>query len=809
MSRNGFWNPNNMIPYGYSPNGTPPPRYDFGGPRRDFGGPKQFQPRNQFGGAKPQFGGHKPQHPNSMKPNFSGPKINPQSQDPQSKEERAKQQSLKAKNPGLGLEKPIWDVQNLKAFPKDFYVAHPSLQNRTMEQVDRFRGQMKITVAGNRVPYPNEDFVEANFPENIMREMMKQGFSIPTPIQSQGWPIALSGRDLVGIAQTGSGKTLAYMIPAIVHIGHQNKITRGDGPIVLVLAPTRELAQQIQSVAQDYGAHASPAIRNTCIFGGSPKGPQARDLERGVEVVIATPGRLIDFLERGITNMNRCTYLVLDEADRMLDMGFEPQIRKIIEQIRPDRQVLMWSATWPKEVQALAEDFLTDYIQINIGSLNLAANHNIRQVIYVIQENEKEEKLFTLLKEFVNDKSNKVIIFVETKKKVEDLLKIIIKEGYSATSIHGDKSQPERDYVLNDFRSGKSSILVATDVAARGLDVEDVRFVINFDYPNTSEDYIHRIGRTGRCEQSGTAYTFFTPANYRQARELFDVLKEAGQTHNPELAEIVKSLNSKGNRWATPRQNAANVNNPNNSSYNKNKPNNGNKITTWSSNAMPVQGGDSPKKPGSDQANQARFSNQTVFYNNYDGTEVRSIPVQQQHPYQKTKFYNPKRNYYNNQSGQLNGMDQTQPSYQPRGGQEGGYFGNNPRPYQNRYQNRFNGYHQPPPQQRGSDDGSSSASTPGNEHRGSPLNVYEGINGNGLYPATPPPQIFPMQARPPPYVVDVGGNNFYANPTLTGQQTVGGQPCGYPNNQGQYSHLQPIPQPPAGYYYNAATTVQP
>lgn len=153
-------------------------------------------------------------------------------------------------------------------------------------------------------------------------------------------------------------------------------------------------------------------------------------------------------------------------------------------------------------------------------------------------------------------------------------------------------------------------------------------------------------------------------------------------------------------------------------------------------------------------------------------------------------------------------MEQPQPPYQPRGAQEGGYFGNNPRPYQNRYQNRFNGYHQPPPQQRGSDDGSSSASTPGNEHRGSPLNVYEGLNGNGLYPATPPPQIFPMQARPPPYVVDVGGNNFYANPTLAGQQAVGGQPCGYPNNQGQYSHLQPIPQP-AGYYYNAATAVQP
>lgn len=278
----------------------------------------------------------------------------------------------------------------------------------------------------------------------------------------------------------------------------------------MVLAPTRELAQQIQTVVADFGVHSDPHIRNTCIFGGSPKGPQARDLERGVEVVIATPGRLIDFLERGVTNMRRCTYLVLDEADRMLDMGFEPQIRKIIEQIRPDRQVLMWSATWPKEVQALAEDFLRDYIQINIGSLNLAANHNIRQIVDVCQDGEKEQRLSVLLKDIAGDRNNKIIVFVETKKKVDDIVKSIVKEGYSATAIHGDKSQPERDYVLQEFRTGKCTILVATDVAARGLDVEDVKYVVNYDYPNSSEDYIHRIGRTGRFVSQRTL-TLFPP----------------------------------------------------------------------------------------------------------------------------------------------------------------------------------------------------------------------------------------------------------------------------------------------------------
>lgn len=218
----------------------------------------------------------------------------------------------------------------------------------------------------------------------------RQGFSEPTSIQAQGWPIALSGRDMVGIASTGSGKTLSYILPAIVHINSQPKLGRKDGPIALVLAPTRELAQQIQQVADDFG-HSS-GIRNTCLYGGAPKGSQARDLDCGVEIVIATPGRLLDFLESGKTNLKRCTYLVLDEADRMLDMGFEPQIRKIIEQIRPDRQTLMWSATWPKEVKNLAEDFLKDYAQINVGSLQLSANHNILQIIDVCQDYEKENK---------------------------------------------------------------------------------------------------------------------------------------------------------------------------------------------------------------------------------------------------------------------------------------------------------------------------------------------------------------------------------------------------------------------------------
>ncbi|XP_050435639.1 uncharacterized protein LOC126842639 [Adelges cooleyi] len=438
------------------------------------------------------------------------------------------------KAPGELLRKPNWTRESLQPFKKDFYAPHVDTVNRSQDDVNSYRNDKAITVRGTNVPDPSQFFIEGNFPESVVQELKKQGFSEPTAIQAQGWPIALSGRDLVGIAQTGSGKTLAYMLPAAVHISNQEPLQRGDGPIALVLAPTRELAQQIQSVAKMF----SSSIRNTCIFGGTPKGPQAHDLQNGVEIVIATPGRLIDFLERGSTNLKRVTYLVLDEADRMLDMGFEPQIRKIIEQIRPDRQVLMWSATWPKEVQALAADFLVDYIQINVGSLELAANHNIQQFIEVCEDHEKDYKLFELLMKISIEPGFKAIIFVEKKKKVDELTKQIRNEGYTATSMHGDKSQQDRDHVLNEFRNGKSPILVATDVAARGLDVDDVKYVINFDYPNSSEDYVHRIGRTGRSKQVGIAYTFFSSNNMRQAKDLISILEEAHQVVPEELIEM-------------------------------------------------------------------------------------------------------------------------------------------------------------------------------------------------------------------------------------------------------------------------------
>ncbi|CAI5674563.1 unnamed protein product [Oreochromis niloticus] len=373
----------------------------------------------------------------------------------------------KFRNPGERLRKKRWDLNELPKFEKNFYNENSEVQRMSQYDVEEYRRKKEITVRGSGCPKPVTSFHHAQFPQYVMDVLVQQNFKEPTAIQAQGFPLALSGRDMVGIAQTGSGKTLSYLLPAIVHINHQPYLERGDGPICLVLAPTRELAQQVQQVAYDYGK--SSRIKSTCVYGGAPKGPQIRDLERGVEICIATPGRLIDFLEAGKTNLRRCTYLVLDEADRMLDMGFEPQIRKIVDQIRPDRQTLMWSATWPKEVRQLAEDFLKDYVQINVGALELSANHNILQIVDVCVESEKDQKLIQLMEEIMAEKENKTIIFVETKKRCDDLTRRMRRDGWPAMCIHGDKSQPERDWVLAEFRSGKAPILIATDVASRGL----------------------------------------------------------------------------------------------------------------------------------------------------------------------------------------------------------------------------------------------------------------------------------------------------------------------------------------------------
>ncbi|KAJ3701416.1 hypothetical protein LUZ61_005121 [Rhynchospora tenuis] len=429
------------------------------------------------------------------------------------------------------------ELDGLPRFEKNFYVESASVAAMTEEEVEAYRRKREITVEGKDVPKPVKEFKDVGFPDYVIQEIEKAGFVEPTPIQSQGWPMALKGRDLIGIAETGSGKTLAYLLPAIVHVNAQPILSPGDGPIVLVLAPTRELAVQIQQEASKFGS--SSKIKNTCIYGGVPKGPQVRDLQKGVEIVIATPGRLIDMLESNNTNLRRVTYLVLDEADRMLDMGFEPQIRKIVSQIRPDRQTLYWSATWPKEVEQLARTFLYNPYKVIIGSEELKANHSIHQIVEILSESQKYNKLVNLLEDIMD--GSRILIFLDTKKGCDQVTRQLRTDGWPALCIHGDKSQAERDWVLSEFKSGKSPIMMATDVAARGLDVKDVKYVVNYDFPGSMEDYVHRIGRTGRAGATGTAYTFFTAANARFAKELVAILEEAGQKVSPDLARMILS----------------------------------------------------------------------------------------------------------------------------------------------------------------------------------------------------------------------------------------------------------------------------
>ncbi|KAG2278274.1 hypothetical protein Bca52824_060829 [Brassica carinata] len=426
---------------------------------------------------------------------------------------------------------PKQSFGNLVHFEKNFYVESPVVQAMTEQDVAMYRTEKDISVEGRDVPKPIKMFQDANFPDNILDAIAKLGFTEPTPIQAQGWPMALKGRDLIGIAETGSGKTLAYLLPALVHVSAQPRLGQDDGPIVLILAPTRELAVQIQEESRKFGLRSG--VRSTCIYGGAPKGRQIHDLRRGVEIVIATPGRLIDMLECQHTNLKRVTYLVLDEADRMLDMGFEPQIRKIVSQIRPDRQTLLWSATWPREVETLARQFLRDPYKAIIGSADLKANQSINQVIEIVQTPEKYTRLLTLLKQLMD--GSKILIFVETKRGCDQVTRQLRMDGWPALAIHGDKNQTERDRVLSEFKSGRSPIMTATDVAARGLDVKDIKCVVNYDFPTSLEDYIHRIGRTGRAGAKGMAMTFFTHDNAKFARELIKILQEAGQVVPPTL----------------------------------------------------------------------------------------------------------------------------------------------------------------------------------------------------------------------------------------------------------------------------------
>ncbi|XP_049583276.1 DEAD-box helicase 3 X-linked a isoform X1 [Syngnathus scovelli] len=419
-----------------------------------------------------------------------------------------------------------------------------------------------VEATGSDCPPHIDSFHDVDMGEIIMGNIALTRYTRPTPVQKHAIPIIKSKRDLMACAQTGSGKTAAFLLPVLSQIytlgpGEALQAAKNNGqengrygrrkqyPISLVLAPTRELALQIYDEARKFAYRSR--VRPCVVYGGADIGQQIRELERGCHLLVATPGRLVDMMERGKIGLDYCNYLVLDEADRMLDMGFEPQIRRIVEQdtMPPKgvRQTMMFSATFPKEIQILARDFLEDYIFLAVGRVG-STSENITQKVVWVEETDKRSFLLDLLNATVipNEiqengtdapekpgKDSLTLVFVETKKGADALEDFLYHEGYACTSIHGDRSQRDREEALHQFRSGRCPILVATAVAARGLDISNVKHVINFDLPSDIEEYVHRIGRTGRVGNLGLATSFFNDKNSNITKDLLDILVEAKQ----------------------------------------------------------------------------------------------------------------------------------------------------------------------------------------------------------------------------------------------------------------------------------------
>ncbi|GAB1601053.1 putative ATP-dependent RNA helicase Pl10 isoform X1 [Argonauta hians] len=409
-----------------------------------------------------------------------------------------------------------------------------------------------VEATGEDLPKCNETFNECKLGEIMRNNLILCNYTKPTPVQKWAIPIVMNNRDLMACAQTGSGKTAAFLVPILNALYEQGPLdmpsrtgSRKKYPLALVLAPTRELVSQIYDEARKfaYRSHVRPCV----VYGGTDIGAQLRDLDRGCHLLVATPGRLVDMLERGRIGLEYCKFLVLDEADRMLDMGFEQQIRRIVQRdnMPPpgSRETLMFSATFPREIQLLAKDFLHNYIFLAVGRVG-STSENITQKVVWVEECEKRSYLLDLLN-FANHNSL-TLVFVETKKGADSLEEYLFCEGYPATSIHGDRSQRDREEALRSFRNGEKPILVATAVAARGLDIPNVRHVINFDLPSDIEEYVHRIGRTGRVGNLGVATSFFNEKNKNVVRDLLELLEEAKQEIPPWLESIAYDSRPQG-----------------------------------------------------------------------------------------------------------------------------------------------------------------------------------------------------------------------------------------------------------------------
>ncbi|XP_045034713.1 probable ATP-dependent RNA helicase DDX46 [Daphnia magna] len=428
------------------------------------------------------------------------------------------------------------DHNKISYFPfrKNFYVEVPDIARMTSEEVDEYRLELEgIKVKGKGCPKPIKAWAQCGVSKKEMEILKKLAYEKPTPIQTQTIPAIMSGRDIIGIAKTGSGKTLAFLLPMFRHILDQPALEETDGPIAIIMSPTRELCLQIGKECKRFTKALN--LRVVTVYGGTGISEQIAELKRGAEIIVCTPGRMIDMLAANngrVTNLRRVTYIVLDEADRMFDMGFEPQVMRIIDNTRPDRQTVMFSATFPRQMEALARRILNKPIEITVGGRSVVCA-DVEQHVLVMEDEQKFLKLLELLG--VYQEQGSVLVFVEKQESADDLLKDLMKAGYDCISLHGGIDQYDRDSAVVDFKNGKIKLMIATSVAAHGLDVKHLILVVNYDCPNHHEDYIHRCGRTGRAGNKGFAYTFITPDQQRAAG---DIIKAMEQSNTPVPAEL-------------------------------------------------------------------------------------------------------------------------------------------------------------------------------------------------------------------------------------------------------------------------------
>lgn len=418
---------------------------------------------------------------------------------------------------------------------KNFYKEHPETVSMTEQMSSDLRNMFSIHVTGNNICKPCVSFAHFMFDESMMDIIVQSEYTEPTDIQKQAIPEALSGRDIVALAETGGGKTGAFIWPMVVHVKNQKQYYKsGSGPVALILAPSRELAQQIYAEAKKYCRPHH--IKCSLVIGGSSKGLQFKELRgSNVEAVIATPGRLIDLVKSKAMHLKNISYLVFDEADKMFDLGFEPQVRSICSNIRPDVHLLLFSATFSPKIEKLVKDYLKDPVFISIGDPKQASS-NVKQHIIVL--NDHSEKWDWLMNNLpCLTLKGTVLIFVSKKVDVENLVQNLHSQGFSCGGLHGDMSQQDRESVFSDYKSKKITILVSTDVAARGIDIKHISVVLNYDAAKNINSHIHRVGRTGRAKAKGDAYTLLVDED-RLAAELVRSFKSSSQEVPKDLLKL-------------------------------------------------------------------------------------------------------------------------------------------------------------------------------------------------------------------------------------------------------------------------------